>query len=511
MKKVANIAFALVAMFGIAGVTSCEKSPTDSSPAAPTSLAVSAITNTSATFSWEGSATTDEISVGADGTEVVHEVIDAKSIAANTLTRGTAHTWRVRAVSGEQYSEWVDGAGFTTEGALDPPTSLAVSGVTKSGATFSWEGTLTAYDICISTGGTDVVTEAVNGKTFTTDDLERSTAYSWKVRPVEGDFAGGWVEGDDFTTSASIDPPTSPAVSSVTKNTATFTWEGTDPTYELSISAAGSEVVNETVNGTTFTCYTLTPETAYTWRVRTNVDNATSDWVAGPGFTTSAAVNPPTNLVVLAVMQVGVSFQWAGSSPTYEISISRTSDNVEVARETVPAAGIPYTYNKDGGLPHNYSYSWKVRGKEGDLYSAWVDGPEFSTWTDPVFDFNSAEVKLMGGDTVHNYQVTLRDSKGNVLYFDMYRIPASDPKIVPNGRCIITEGGTGDKQLNKENSYYISGDDPGTRIGLVSGGSLDILKQQYGNAYRFDIEVETETGISIVEKYNNIEGVRIIE
>ncbi len=79
--------------------------------AKPTGLDVTEVTHNSATFVWEGAATTYEIVVGDDITETVN----AKTFTAEGLDPETGYAWKVRAIDGERTSEWAEGEAFTTE------------------------------------------------------------------------------------------------------------------------------------------------------------------------------------------------------------------------------------------------------------------------------------------------------------------------------------------------------------------------------------------------------------
>ncbi len=82
-------------------------------PDRPTTLTVTDVTATSAVFAWEGTAESFEIEVGG-----VSEIVDAKTFTASELTPETNYIWRVRAKSGDLYSDWVIGTVFTTTFAI---------------------------------------------------------------------------------------------------------------------------------------------------------------------------------------------------------------------------------------------------------------------------------------------------------------------------------------------------------------------------------------------------------
>jgi hypothetical protein len=199
-----TIKFTLIALAlcGIASLSSCGETEnpvtpvTPEPPAAPTGLAVSDITINSAVLTWIGEVTEYEVIIG-DGEA---KPVTAKTYAATGLTAETEYSWKVRAKEGDLYSDWVDGDDFTTEAEpvipVPAPTAPEVSEVTYKSAIFTWEGETASYEIKIG----DDITESVNGKTFTTDQLDSETEYAWSVRAVDGERTSEWVDGEAFTT-----------------------------------------------------------------------------------------------------------------------------------------------------------------------------------------------------------------------------------------------------------------------------------------------------------------------
>jgi hypothetical protein len=161
-------------------------------PGAPTNLAVSNRTETSATFTWEGTTFGYEIVIG----EAEPMIVNAKTYTTEGLTASTEYTWKVRSVVGDNIAgEWTDGPAFTTTPVA--PKTLRVADLTETSATFTWEGTAASYEIVVG----EAEAMIVNAKTYTAEGLTASTRYTWKVRAVIGDnTAGEWVDGPAFTT-----------------------------------------------------------------------------------------------------------------------------------------------------------------------------------------------------------------------------------------------------------------------------------------------------------------------
>ena len=171
---------------------------------APTALAVNNITQTSADFSWTGTATSYEVRLNENAAETV----TTTSKSFTDLTANTTYTAYVRAICEESNSEWVSTT-FTTleaEPVIVPPTvaTLAATEVTYSAATLN--GTIAAGSEAISaqgfmykaTSAADWTTVAATGETMTATigGLSAETEYEYKAFATT---ASGTVEGEVMT------------------------------------------------------------------------------------------------------------------------------------------------------------------------------------------------------------------------------------------------------------------------------------------------------------------------
>ena len=176
---------------------------------APTALIVSNITQTSADFTWNGTATSYEVRLNENAAETV----TTTSKSFTDLTANTTYTAYVRAVCENDNSEWVSTT-FTTleaEPVIVPPTvtTLEATEVTHEAATLN--GTIAAGSEEISvqgfmykaTSAADWTTIEATGETMTATltDLSAETEYEYKAFATT---ASGTVEGNVvlFTTLA---------------------------------------------------------------------------------------------------------------------------------------------------------------------------------------------------------------------------------------------------------------------------------------------------------------------
>ena len=274
---------------------------------APTDLAASNVTETGATVTWNGTASSYEVRL-AGGTA---ETVSTTSKTFTGLTAGTAYTVEVRAVCESSNSAWVS-TSFTTqnESGITAPTvnTLAASNITHDGATLN--GTITAGSEAITAQGfmykassaADWTTVAATGTNIsaTVNNLTAETAYEYKAFATT---ASGTVEGTvmNFTTAEApviVTPPTvtTLAATSVTHEAATlngtitagseaitaqgFMYKATTATDWTTVSATGT-TLTATVNN-------LTAETTYEYKA---FATTASETVEGEvmNFTTLAA------------------------------------------------------------------------------------------------------------------------------------------------------------------------------------------------------------------------------
>ena len=257
---------------GEPGGTDPEPEPCD----APTDLAVSNITENSADVSWSGTADTYEIRLNGGATETV--TTTSKQLIG--LPDNFTITVEVRAVCGEQTSEWVSTT-FTTLAVTDPdpepepcdaPTNLIVSNITENSADVSWNGTATTYELRLNGGEAETLTTTSKQLIGLPDNFTITV----EVRAICGEQTSEWVS-TTFTTLPVIEPcdaPTNLSASNITETTAEITWTGSADAYEFKLNNGEAETLTATTKALTG----LTPAIAYTVEVRAICGDQTSEW-----------------------------------------------------------------------------------------------------------------------------------------------------------------------------------------------------------------------------------------
>lgn len=150
----------------------------------PTELAVSGITFNRAQLSWTqaGEATQWEICLNADEENVI--AADSNPFTLTDLTPETSYSAKVRAVVGEEKSNWSDAVSFTTLEQFQRPTDVTANNVTTNSADVSWTGEADSYNLRYRTG--------VAGTVLFADDFESGLSQWTTVRNGEGNVNTDW-------------------------------------------------------------------------------------------------------------------------------------------------------------------------------------------------------------------------------------------------------------------------------------------------------------------------------
>ncbi len=245
---------------------------------APTALAASNITETTAEITWNGTATSYEFRVDAGEAET----LTATSKSLTGLTANTTYTVEVRSICGEETSAWVS-ATFTTLAGQEPEvvapvvTTLAASGVDHQSAILN--GTITAGSEAITAQGfqykaqaaAEWTTVSATGTTISAivNNLTAETAYIFKAFATT---ASGTVEGAEmtFTTTAT---PVVVVAGEVTTTPATEVGNTSATLNGALVSAGNSE--NFTVGFALSTMADFTLEDANVQNIVATVTDAT--------------------------------------------------------------------------------------------------------------------------------------------------------------------------------------------------------------------------------------------
>jgi hypothetical protein len=200
MKKLIKLTGLFALVFGIGMAVSCNNDEEPLVLDAPTNLATSSVTQSTAELSWNAVENAESYQVSINSSDPI--TTNSNSHQASGLSAQTAYSWEVRAVNGDVMSPWSNTENFTTLGEpelpVEMPTNLESTNVTHNSATLSWTEVYdaTGYEIQLNDGEPFGVT----GTPYNITGLTPETEYRWTVRTVTGDRWSDWPEVVTFTT-----------------------------------------------------------------------------------------------------------------------------------------------------------------------------------------------------------------------------------------------------------------------------------------------------------------------
>jgi poly(hydroxyalkanoate) depolymerase family esterase len=159
-----------------------------SGPPAPTGLAVTGTTDTSASLSWNAVSGAASYDVYRNGSEVNTSAVSGTSYTDTGLSPGTTYSYTVAAVNSSgtvgAQSTLVNATTTGTAAGPPAPTGLTVTGTTDTTVSLGWNAVSGAASYNVYRNGTKVNTSTVTGTTYTDTGLTASTTYSYTVAAV---------------------------------------------------------------------------------------------------------------------------------------------------------------------------------------------------------------------------------------------------------------------------------------------------------------------------------------
>ncbi|WP_433747822.1 fibronectin type III domain-containing protein [Paenibacillus amylolyticus] len=309
--------------------------------------------------------------VEADGV-VVGDIQD--SIYTHTgLKPGTAHKYRVRAISDNNTSAW---SAVKSQNTLpDAVNGLVVSAATNAAVTLKWTTVsgATGYDLAID--GTVI---PVTGAAYTKSGLGANTDHTFRIRSKNAAGVGAWSDLISGTTLLNT-----PVLKAASEETAiNLTWADVADATKYEIEADGAVVA--TVGEPSFTHTTLLPGTAHKYRIRALTDTNTSAWTAI--LTQSTIPASVTGLTVNSATSVAIALKWTAVT-------GATGYDLEIDGTVVPVSGVAYTKS---GLGANTDHTFRIRSKNAAGVGAWSDLISGTTL------LNTPELKATSEETVIN-------------------------------------------------------------------------------------------------------------
>ena len=349
---------------------------------APDTAFVTAITATTATLNWTAAS-------GAAGYEYTVNTTAASPATAGTPTTATqivafgpllpstTYYLHVRSNCGTSLSLWKT-VSFTTT--CPPPTTLSVSNLSATGATFNWGGTtgVAGYEYVVdqSAGNPTVAGTPTPNTSGFAAGLNCDQVYFLHVRTNCGTALSSWVT-TSFTTLCPT--PTGLAASNVSTSGADINWNSnacvSGYEYVLDQSSANPSGPGLAITGTNYTASALTSSVTYYFHLRAQCGTSFSQWVT-INFTPLCAA--PNNLLASNINSNSADLSW-GAVPgaagyQYVVNQSAASPTAGTAGTATTTPAFPAT-----GLASNTTYYLHVRTNCGSGFSVWVTIPFMTT------------------------------------------------------------------------------------------------------------------------------------
>ncbi len=394
-----------------AAFTNTPNSPTLSSPADGADELTRPVT-----LQWNDVDEADEymIQVTLSGepfsSATVDETLSDTELTVTALDADTEYQWRVRSIAGGVNSDWSSVWSFTTQNVETPQLTSPADGAADLAQpfTFTWDGIAGAdsYQIQITLHGDSfanaIADETITNPEFDAPALDAETQYQWRVRSIEGSAQSDWSSVWSFTTEPAPTPPppapppapqlSSPADgASDVDRTTSLTWQNVDVAvnYRVQVIAAGGTfsdpIIDEYTSNTTIQLSDLEFQTEYTWRVRTLISGASSEWSSAWSFTTESLPPPipdspqlltPNNQDIDIDRPVLFEWQKVDAADGYQIQVVHVngSFNEPLFNETISDTKLVIQ-----DVNPNEEYKWRVRSVAGGINSDWSSVWSFTT------------------------------------------------------------------------------------------------------------------------------------
>ncbi len=264
----------------------------------------------------------------------------------------------------------------------DVATNLALSGVTNNSLTASWTGDVdaTSYNVDIRENGGAWSTVSASGTSHTFTGLSAETSYDVKVATVCSFGSSDYTSAVSATTSAdpTCDTPTGLAVSNVTNNGFTASWNASAnaTSYAVEISENGGAWSSVSTSNTSYSFSGLSSETDYEVRVSTvcsfgnsgvsGVVSATT--LAGPvEYCTASGTTANEWIEAIAIGSISNTSGANGGYGDF------------TAQSTSLEAGSSASLTITPGFPYSWLWGYTT---QPEYYSVWIDLNQDGDFTD---------------------------------------------------------------------------------------------------------------------------------
>lgn len=357
--------------------------PPPTAPAAPSTLAASAVSGTEISLSWRDNASNElqfhvERLVNGSFQQIQAVGANVATTRVTGLTAGTSYTFRVRASNAVGFSAYSNTAAATTTVTAPSgpaaPTALTAQAVSASEIALNWRdnaGNETLYRVERSVNGVfqEIQTVGANVTTARVGGLTAGSTHSFRVRASNATASSGYsnVASATMPTPLTVpEPPSKLTAQAVSATDIQLTWvdnSNNETLFQIDriTGAAVHTATTVVTNVTTIRISGLTMGITYTFRVRA-INAAGSSSPSNTARVTPSAVvglNPPTNLKLQHLGGGIVQLTWNdNSSNETQFQVERMINGVYTPQTTV---GANVTTARVSGLQTQAAYTFRIK------------------------------------------------------------------------------------------------------------------------------------------------------
>jgi len=251
------------------------------------------------------------------------------------------------------------------------PTNVTIT-PTPTSATVSWEGSNAKYMVRYREAGQEAFTSLeVSGTTVTIENLKSSTSYECQVQSVDGNSTSDWTNPEVFTTLAANPIPADIAVSNITPETATVSWNGFGDSYNVQYRTAAyvdgisepfgttspvgweryTGLLTDIMSGTTTLSLANsgwsfgTSNGVFDNHAYTEISNNSQNWLVSPAVTIPANGELTFDLALTACSGTPPTPQTTGTDDKFVVLVSTDNKNTWKILRQWDNASSDYVYN----------------------------------------------------------------------------------------------------------------------------------------------------------------------
>lgn len=261
-----------------------------------------------------------------------------------------------------------------------PPSEVTVH-AGRNSMNISWNAVAGALRYDVELDGGSVISTGTN-TSYTHEGLQPGTQHTYRVRTVNSGGAGRWSQ--PYTQYTIIDPPATPAnfaAEKVTNKLVSLEWDWVTDAFGYQIEINGSQIINITKGSTMqYEFSGVTPDTAYTFRLRAYNVGGESPWTEPLKLTTLPDPPDTPASVVPEASKYTVKLTWPSVERAEAYWIMVDGIKLDNGKNT--------TFTHENLMPlSGHTYRIKAVNRGGE--SEWSDKIDVTTWPEePVTPVN---------------------------------------------------------------------------------------------------------------------------